>query len=281
MGVAGDLFVDGAIGSRTACLCAPYADAPDTVGSGIPRRRRDRRARRGRDARPGMQAGFHVIGDAASDAVVDRPATRDGTRGTAGDACRHAPARARRAAHRRPCAGTRGARRHGQHAADVRRAVGRSRRDVRAAPGSRPGRGHEPLRRPRVRRSARGLRLGRPRHRPRAVGGRACRGAPHESRPGAVHPRCVRRAHPERLAGHRPAGVRHPRPGSPGAPRGLGSRRHRRAGAGRARGRMVHRPPIRARRDCRRSGPTCPCPRCLRTIVHGRTVFDSGELDPS
>ena len=28
-------------------------------------------------------------------------------------------------------------------------------------------------------------------------------------------------------------------------------------------------------------GPDLPLPRCLRTIVHGRTVFDSGELDPS
>ncbi len=28
-------------------------------------------------------------------------------------------------------------------------------------------------------------------------------------------------------------------------------------------------------------GPDLPLPRCLRTVVHGRTVFDSGDLDPS
>jgi hypothetical protein len=28
-------------------------------------------------------------------------------------------------------------------------------------------------------------------------------------------------------------------------------------------------------------GPDLPLPRCVRTVVHGRTVFDSGDLDPS
>lgn len=33
LGAAGDLFADGSLGSHTAHLCAPYADAPDTTGS--------------------------------------------------------------------------------------------------------------------------------------------------------------------------------------------------------------------------------------------------------
>jgi predicted amidohydrolase YtcJ len=65
----GDLFVDGALGSRTACLRAPYADAPDTRGALY----LDEHAIADHVARctdAGVQAGFHVIGDAAMDAVV-------------------------------------------------------------------------------------------------------------------------------------------------------------------------------------------------------------------
>ncbi|WP_197318946.1 amidohydrolase [Saccharomonospora sp. NB11] len=69
-GLAGDLFVDGALGSHTAALSAPYADRPDTSGA------------RYLDARTiadhviacteaGLQAGFHVIGDAAVAEVVE------------------------------------------------------------------------------------------------------------------------------------------------------------------------------------------------------------------
>ncbi|MPZ79392.1 MAG: amidohydrolase family protein [Actinophytocola sp.] len=68
-GKAGDFFVDGAFGSRTAALAAPYADAPHTSGS--------RYLDAGRIAahlvactEQGMQAGFHVIGDAAAAEVV-------------------------------------------------------------------------------------------------------------------------------------------------------------------------------------------------------------------
>lgn len=68
-GAAGDLFVDGALGSRTACLRHPYADA-DTSGVAY------LDAAEVRDhvlacTAAGLQAGFHVIGDAASDIVVD------------------------------------------------------------------------------------------------------------------------------------------------------------------------------------------------------------------
>ncbi|HUR14326.1 MAG TPA: amidohydrolase family protein [Mycobacteriales bacterium] len=68
-GAAGDLFVDGALGSRTACLHEPYSDSPTTTGRSY------------LDASQvaehviactehGLQAGFHAIGDAAL-ALVD------------------------------------------------------------------------------------------------------------------------------------------------------------------------------------------------------------------
>jgi predicted amidohydrolase YtcJ len=68
-GLAGDLFVDGALGSRTAWLHQPYADAPGCCGN----------AYLDADAvtahllactEAGITAGFHVIGDAAVDTVV-------------------------------------------------------------------------------------------------------------------------------------------------------------------------------------------------------------------
>jgi predicted amidohydrolase YtcJ len=69
-GLAGDLFVDGALGSRTAWLHEPYADAPSCCGNSY----------LDSDAitahllactEAGIAAGFHVIGDAAVTAVVD------------------------------------------------------------------------------------------------------------------------------------------------------------------------------------------------------------------
>ncbi|MFJ9645416.1 amidohydrolase [Streptomyces sp. NPDC101206] len=70
IGAAGDLFADGALGSHTACLHAPYADAAHSTGTGY------------LDAaeiaehvtactEAGLQAGFHAIGDAALTAVVE------------------------------------------------------------------------------------------------------------------------------------------------------------------------------------------------------------------
>ncbi|MFC4852475.1 amidohydrolase [Actinophytocola glycyrrhizae] len=68
-GLAGDLFVDGAFGSRTAALRAPYTDAPHTSGA------RYLSAQQIADhvvacTAAGRQAGFHVIGDAAAAEVV-------------------------------------------------------------------------------------------------------------------------------------------------------------------------------------------------------------------
>ena len=68
-GAGGDLFVDGALGSRTACLRAPYSD--DTGTSGSLYLDGDAVADHlVRCTEAGVQAGFHVIGDAAMDAVV-------------------------------------------------------------------------------------------------------------------------------------------------------------------------------------------------------------------
>lgn len=63
-GVAGDLFVDGALGSHTACLTSPYSDSPDAVGAAY-LTRAEVRDHVVAATRAQMQAGFHVIGDRA------------------------------------------------------------------------------------------------------------------------------------------------------------------------------------------------------------------------
>lgn len=68
-GLAGDLFCDGALGSRTAALRHPYADAPDTTGNRYLSAEQIA-AHVVACTQVGVQAGFHVIGDAAVDAVV-------------------------------------------------------------------------------------------------------------------------------------------------------------------------------------------------------------------
>ncbi|MEU7042224.1 amidohydrolase family protein [Streptomyces varsoviensis] len=69
IGGAGDLFVDGSLGSHTACLHEPYADATHT---GVAHH--DAAAIVAHVAactEAGLQAGFHAIGDAAVAAVVE------------------------------------------------------------------------------------------------------------------------------------------------------------------------------------------------------------------
>ncbi|WP_406134026.1 amidohydrolase [Streptomyces zaomyceticus] len=72
LGAAGDLFADGSLGSHTACLHEPYADHADSAHTGAAHL----------DAatvavhvvactEAGLQAGFHAIGDAAVTAVVE------------------------------------------------------------------------------------------------------------------------------------------------------------------------------------------------------------------
>lgn len=68
-GLAGDLFVDGALGSRTAALGEHYADRPDTRGALYLRAERIA-AHVVACTEAGTQAGFHVIGDAAVAEVV-------------------------------------------------------------------------------------------------------------------------------------------------------------------------------------------------------------------
>ncbi|MFB1048990.1 amidohydrolase [Streptomyces chrestomyceticus] len=69
IGAAGDLFADGSLGSHTAHLHAPYADAGHTGTAHL-----DADAVAAHVAactEAGLQAGFHAIGDAALTAVTD------------------------------------------------------------------------------------------------------------------------------------------------------------------------------------------------------------------
>jgi predicted amidohydrolase YtcJ len=68
-GAAGDLFVDGALGSHTACLHAPYTDAAHTGTAYLSAS--DVAAHVTACTEAGLQAGFHAIGDAAVTAVVE------------------------------------------------------------------------------------------------------------------------------------------------------------------------------------------------------------------
>ena len=69
LGAAGDLFVDGALGSHTACLHTPYADAAHTGTAYLTAA--DVAAHVAACTEAGLQAGFHAIGDAAVTAVVE------------------------------------------------------------------------------------------------------------------------------------------------------------------------------------------------------------------
>ncbi|MEU9063125.1 amidohydrolase [Streptomyces sp. NPDC048430] len=68
VGAAGDLFVDGSLGSHTALLHEPYADAPHTGTGRLDAARIATHVTACTEA--GLQAGFHAIGDAALSAVV-------------------------------------------------------------------------------------------------------------------------------------------------------------------------------------------------------------------
>ncbi|WP_079036427.1 MULTISPECIES: amidohydrolase [Streptomyces] len=68
-GAAGDLFVDGALGSHTACLHEPYADAPHTGRAYLDTAAVAAHVVACTEA--GLQAGFHAIGDAAVTSVVE------------------------------------------------------------------------------------------------------------------------------------------------------------------------------------------------------------------
>ncbi|WP_354643638.1 amidohydrolase [Kitasatospora camelliae] len=69
VGAGGDLFVDGALGSHTACLHTPYADAEHTGTAYLTAEQIADHVTACTEA--GLQAGFHAIGDAAITAVLD------------------------------------------------------------------------------------------------------------------------------------------------------------------------------------------------------------------
>jgi predicted amidohydrolase YtcJ len=88
-GAGGDLFCDGAFGSHTAALSAPYTDRPATSGE-----LRFETAQLVDHVRActaaGVQAGFHCIGDAAIGQVLDAVAAVVEELGVAAvRACRH------------------------------------------------------------------------------------------------------------------------------------------------------------------------------------------------
>ncbi len=88
-GAGGDLFCDGAFGSHTAALSEPYTDRPDTSGA-----LRFESASLVRHVRActeaGVQAGFHCIGDAAVNQVLDAVGVVVDELGAAAvRACRH------------------------------------------------------------------------------------------------------------------------------------------------------------------------------------------------
>ncbi|GFM95930.1 hypothetical protein Sfulv_07410 [Streptomyces fulvorobeus] len=68
-GAAGDLFVDGSLGSHTACLHQPYQDAAHTGSAHLDAAEIAAHVTACTEA--GLQAGFHAIGDAAVSAVVE------------------------------------------------------------------------------------------------------------------------------------------------------------------------------------------------------------------
>jgi predicted amidohydrolase YtcJ len=87
-GLGGDLFVDGALGSRTAALHEPYADDPGNTGAAY----LDAEQIAGHliaCTRAGVQAGFHVIGDAGVAAAVRGFAAAEQAVGLTALAARH------------------------------------------------------------------------------------------------------------------------------------------------------------------------------------------------
>ncbi|MFB6709418.1 amidohydrolase [Streptomyces sp. NPDC056333] len=70
IGAAGDLFVDGSLGSHTACLHEPYADGPAGRTGTAHLDAAQIAAHVTACTGAGLQAGFHAIGDAAVSAVV-------------------------------------------------------------------------------------------------------------------------------------------------------------------------------------------------------------------
>lgn len=80
LGLAGDINIDGSLGSRSALLCQPYADAPESYGTAhlTVEQVADHFAA---TSELGLTGGFHVIGDGAMEIAVqglERAAERVG-----------------------------------------------------------------------------------------------------------------------------------------------------------------------------------------------------------
>lgn len=92
VGAGGDLFCDGSLGSHTAALRESYADRAETAGA-LRFDTADVAEHILRCTEAGLQAGFHAIGDAAIDQVLDAVALvteRLGRSGGAGHRLEHA-----------------------------------------------------------------------------------------------------------------------------------------------------------------------------------------------
>jgi len=92
VGAGGDLFCDGSLGSHTAALHEPYADLPSSTGA-LRFDTQDLAEHIVRCTAAGLQAGFHAIGDAAVDQVLDATelaGERLGRSGGAGHRIEHA-----------------------------------------------------------------------------------------------------------------------------------------------------------------------------------------------
>ena len=70
LGAGGDLFCDGSLGSHTAALREPYTDRPTTRGA-LQHDTADIAEHLIRCERAGLPAGFHAIGDAAVDQILE------------------------------------------------------------------------------------------------------------------------------------------------------------------------------------------------------------------
>ncbi len=284
-GLAGDLFVDGALGSRTAWLHEPYTDAPDRCGNTY----LDPEAITAHlhaCTEAGIPAGFHVIGDAAVGAVVDAVAAR-------GRPARHAGRRALRAPTRAPGDGDSRAvgpagrvGRHRKRATELRRAVGRRSRDVCAA--SRPGQSPaaQSAGAVSIPRRATRLRLRFAGHQHESVGDRPCRNPAPDTVKRDIDARGILGGDPRRMARRRGARRchRNTRAGRTRVLRGVG---HRRAGGQRPRRRgatVVDRPAVAGTgaAPAGRRRPAAPMradrsPRCCRSMV--RRIRASGHAD--
>lgn len=269
VGAAGDLFVDGSLGSHTACLHQPYADAGHTGTAHLDAAAVAAHVVACTEA--GLQAGFHAIGDAAVSAVVE---------GVRAAADKIGLARVRAARHRiehaemltpetvaafaelgltasvQPAFDALWGGEDGMYAR--RLGAERAARSTPSPPCCAP--------------ACRSPSAPTARSPPRPVGDRPGRRLPpHPGAPG-LRPRRVHGAHAGRLAGDRPR-----RRGCPGAgcARGLrrvAYRRTRGPGPGRPGGPLVDRPALR-HPGLPDLTPGRDLPVCLRTVVGGRTVF--------